>query len=326
MEGRSVLVRHVAEADLLDLAQDEKHLELWRRVSPTCYMCAPLRAGNRIAGAIALFSGEERRRYDVADLALLDEIASRASLAMENARLYYQARHAIALRDDVLAIVSHDLRNPLATISMALARLEEEPERSAPKRAELLHIAHESADSMQSMIQDLLDVASIDAGHLSVERVNADLVILLVQAGALFEQLFADQGIDFALDVPEYLPRVAVDRERILQLLGDLLSNALKFTPAGGHVTLSARDKGNEVVVSVRDTGCGIPHDDLPHLFDRFWFSRRGAKARGTGLGLSIAKGIVEAHGGRIWADTVEGAGSVFSFTLPVSDESPRTA
>jgi signal transduction histidine kinase len=80
------------------------------------------------------------------------------------------------------------------------------------------------------------------------------------------------------------------------------------------------------VVVSVRDTGRGIPHDDLPHLFDRFWHSRRGAKARGTGLGLSIAKGIVDAHGGRIWADTVEGAGSVFSFTVPVSEESPRTA
>jgi len=326
IDGRSVLVRHVAEADLSDLAQDEEHLKLWRRVAPTSYMCAPLRAGDRIAGAIALVAGKGRRPYDAADLALLDEIASRASLAMENARLYDEARHATALRDDVLAIVSHDLRNPLATISMALGRLEAESDPTDTRHAELLGIARESAEWMQRMIQDLLDVASIDAGRLSVEPASADMVVVLVQAGTLFEQLLADQGIRFALDLPEFLPQVSVDQERILQLVGNLLSNAAKYTPAGGRITLSARDAGREIVVSVRDTGSGIPHNDVPHLFDRYWHARRTAKTRGTGLGLSIVKGIVDAHRGRLWVDTIEGTGSVFSFALPVPRESPRSA
>jgi signal transduction histidine kinase len=280
-------------------------------------MCAPLLAGGGITGAIALVAGVGRRHYDHSDLALLDEIACQASLAMENARLFAKARHATTLRDDVLAVVSHDLRNPLAAISMVIGRLEEVPELKGENPTRLLHIARDSIEWMQHMIQDLLDVASIDAGRLSIEPASTDLVILLVQAGTLFERLFADQAITFGLDLPEWLPPVRADYERILQVVGNLLSNAAKFTPPTGQVTLSAHAREHEVVVSVRDTGRGVPPSDLPHLFDRFWHARRGAKVRGTGLGLSIAKGIVDAHGGRIWIDTPRASGSVFSFALP---------
>jgi signal transduction histidine kinase len=116
------------------------------------------------------------------------------------------------------------------------------------------------------------------------------------------------------------------DPERIRQLIGNLLSNAVKFTPAGGRVTLSARDCGKEILVSVEDGGPGIPTEDLPHLFDRFWHARRTARVGGTGLGLNIAKGIVEAHGGRIWVETAEGVGSTFFFSLPHATAGPAVA
>jgi len=228
------------------------------------------------------------------------------------------------LREDVLATVSHDLRTPLATMSMTLARLRGSAQADGKTRARLLRIARESLDWMQRMVQDLLDAASIEAGQLLIHATAKDPIIVLVRAGALFEHLFADQDVAFSVDLPEVLPRVEVDEQRILQVLGNLLSNAAKFTPSGGRVILSARARAGEIVVGVRDTGPGIPRADVPHLFDRFWSARRGEERHGTGLGLAIAKGIVEAHGGRIRVETAEGAGSQFSFTLPLALETQR--
>lgn len=286
VDGRSVLACSPFDADVTALAADEYRSVNGAQLTPTSYMTAPFRAGNRVIGAIALVATAGSRRFDALDLALLDEIASQASLAMENARAYEVARRATALRDDVLAVVSHDLRNPLASMAMALASLEREPAPDRERRIELLRILRESVDWIRRMIQDLLDVASIEAGRLSVEPTSSDLVILLVRAAAMFEQAFANQNIDFILELPDHLPRVAVDHERLLQLVGNLLANAAKFTPAGGRVALEAHDRGREVVVSVRDTGRGIPPEDVPRLFDRYWSARRGARARSTGLRL----------------------------------------
>ena len=234
------------------------------------------------------------------------------------------SERASMLREDVLATVSHDLRTPLATMAMTLARLRAGGRENQKTRQRLLRIARESLDWMQRMVQDLLDAASIEAGQLLIQATPKDPIIVLVRAGALFERLFDDQDVTFSLELPEVLPTVEVDEQRILQVLGNLLSNAAKFTPSGGRVILSARARAAEIVVGVRDTGPGVPHDDVPHLFDRFWSARRGGERRGTGLGLAIAKGIVEAHGGRIRVQTAEGAGSEFSFTLPIAMETQR--
>jgi PAS domain S-box-containing protein len=235
----------------------------------------------------------------------------------ERVQLDATARRATALRDEMLAIVSHDLRNPLAAISTALALLEDSPEPTGQRRMKLLRIARESSEWMDRMIRDLLDIASIDSGRLSIERQSVDAVILLVRAHALFEPMFTAKRIQFTLDVPERLPRIELDEDRILQLIGNLLSNAAKFTGPKGRVTLSARHTGAELIVTVQDTGPGIRRADLPHVFDRFWHGRQTVPVGGTGLGLSIAKGIVDTHGGRIWVDTEEGIGSRFSFSLP---------
>lgn len=228
---------------------------------------------------------------------------------------------------DILAVVSHDLRNPLATIAMAISRLGDGNEVPERRRTECLKLANASIEWMQRMIQDLLDAASIDAGRLSVDQRDSDLVVLLVLAASMFEDRCAEQGITLTTELPERLPRVNVDGDRILQLVGNLMSNAVKFAPGGSRITLAVVDRGRDVVVSVRDEGPGIPADHVPHLFDRYWHARRGARAQGTGLGLCIAKGIAEAHQGHLWVETVEGFGSTFLFSLPHAEsQTPRSS
>lgn len=319
LEGRPTLQRHVTDEDLRRISQDEEHLQLWRSLAPTSYLCVPLAVSGRVFGALGLVAGPGRRRYDKEDLSLISQLAARAALAIDNARLYAQARRASALRDEALAMVTHDLRNPLATIQMATTRLEEEHDAAPDRRAQLLQITRQSLDWMHRMIQDLLDVASIDAGRLSVERVRTNVADALKSAGLQFESAFAQRGIRFLADVPDTLPLVEADEDRIRQLLANLLSNAAKFASQNGRVTLVARSQEGELTVSVSDDGPGIPPHQVPNVFTRFWHARRGAATRGTGLGLSIAKGIAEAHGGRIWVESREGEGSTFFFAIPVA-------
>jgi PAS domain S-box-containing protein len=315
--GEAEMVEHVTDDDLRVVAQDEHHLDVLRALRVRSCLGLPLVARDRTLGAITLIRDGSREPFSAADLALGKEIARRAALAIDNAHLFRQARRATELRDRVMSIVSHDLRTPLTSISMALAPFElGEPGPDTLSR--LVRVARQSIELMERMIHDLLDVASIDRGTLSIERGPEDLESLLSRACATVSAQLAEDGIAITLDVPPGLPRADADAERILQVVGNLLSNAGKFAARGGHVSLAARAAGEELVVSVRDDGPGIPANMQPHIFDRFWHSRRGARARGIGLGLSIAKAIVDAHGGRIWVDSVEGEGSTFSFTLPV--------
>lgn len=333
-EGRSYLSKHAlqtgqpdlvtlsTEEQLRSVAGDEGHLAVLRALRVMSSLCLPLVARGRTLGAITLVRDQSAEPFAEADVELGKEIARRAGLAIDNAHLYRQARRATELRDQILGIVSHDLRTPLTSIAMAIDSLEHH----GIELPQLIKITRQSIDRMERMIQDLLDVASIDAGRLSIDRGPEDLSAVLGQAVSVFAGLFAEEGIHLTADVPGQLPRADADGERILQVVGNLLSNAAKFAPRGGHVTLSARDCGEEILVSVRDDGPGIPADQVPHIFDRFWHSRRAARTRGTGLGLSIAKAIVDAHGGRIWVNTAEERGSTFFFSLPVFRRTPSGA
>jgi signal transduction histidine kinase len=173
-----------------------------------------------------------------------------------------------------------------------------------------------SVDWMNRLMQDLLDVTSIEAGRLSVD---AEPMAVHHATGAVIS-MFADRAAaaDVILqnEVATTLPWVFADASRVTQVLANLVSNALRFTPAGGRITIGAVAEEHRVTVLVRDTGVGIPEKDLPHVFDRFWHARRGNEARGHGLGLAIAEGIARAHGGRIWVESVAGQGTTFFFTL----------
>jgi PAS domain S-box-containing protein len=253
---------------------------------------------------------------------ILRDISERVRAEEELRVLADRMRQAAASRDEVMALVSHDLRNPLSTIEICLSGLRDEPPPPPNMAAELVTLAQESATLMSRMIQDLLDIASIDAERLSIERVPQPVPPILARAVEMHRMIAAEQHITLSLDIPATIREQSVDAdaERIVQVLSNLIGNACKFTRAGGHVSVSAQALPAAIQITVRDTGQGIPVDAIPHVFDRFWHARRGAAQRSTGLGLAIVKGIVEAHDGRIWVESTVGAGSAFHFTLPESD------
>ncbi len=251
--------------------------------------------------------------------AILRDVSERVRREEELQVLAERMRKAAGARDEVMALVSHDLRNPLSTMSMCLSALHDEPPPTPDMAHGLVMLAEEAALLMSRMIQDLLDIASIDAGQLSIERTEQAVGPTLEQAVEMHRPIAGEQEIALVMDLPPGLEEhmLMIDRERIVQALSNLIGNGCKFTRAGGSVTVSAVALADAVQVTVRDTGRGIPVDAIPHVFDRFWHARRGAAQRSTGLGLAIVRGIIEAHGGRIWVESTLGEGSAFHFTLP---------
>ncbi len=248
-----------------------------------------------------------------------EEAAQQRRLAVENARLARAAEAAAREREDVLAIVSHDLKNPLATVRLSAAVLQQKLLRLPGGEGLAGRVAamDRAAVHMLGLITELLDAARLDAGQpLAVKPRPEPVGELLGEALALVEPQATRAGLRLEQHLAPGLMALC-DRERILQVLANLLGNAVKFTPAGGTVTVEARSEAGEVRVAVRDTGPGIPEHEQPRLFVRYW-QARGTAHRGSGLGLYIARGLVEAHGGRLWVESVPGAGSTFTFTLPL--------
>jgi signal transduction histidine kinase len=316
--GQAELITDVAEDYLLSVTQDEQHLAALRSFSPQSILCVPLIAHDRTLGAITLIRDHSAPGFDAGDLRFMQEIARRAAQAIDNAWLYHEARRVSQQRDHVLGVVSHDLGNALSAIAMCTTALTGAAGDAPEKRAALLATIRNSTDWMRRLIADLVDVASIEAGRLSFDPVVVDPVLLSAHAVHLYEPVAEQNGVHLSLHVPEVLPPVKADQARLLQVLSNLLTNALHVTSSGGEITVMAQRDEESVRFSVRDNGPGIPTEHVPHIFDRFWRYRRGDGQRGVGLGLAIARGIVDAHGGRIWVETALGTGTTFHFTIPV--------
>jgi light-regulated signal transduction histidine kinase (bacteriophytochrome) len=236
------------------------------------------------------------------------------------ARQVARAQRAVQLRDDLVAVVSHDLRSPLGVVQLqstlllrAAAGLQKiEASQNIYAAAERMQRA---AERMATLIRDLLDVAKIEAGRFQLQ-IRAESVAEIVSENLLImEPLATAKQISLQEEVVAS-GMIRADRERVFQILSNLLGNAVKFTPSGGIVKMRVERSGDDVLFTVADTGPGIREGDAPHVFERYWHRRRGAQD-GTGLGLFIAKGLVEAHGGRIWVDSSAGNGARFMFTLP---------
>ncbi|RKH16158.1 PAS domain-containing sensor histidine kinase, partial [Corallococcus sp. CA047B] len=245
----------------------------------------------------------------------IQDITERKRMEQSWHLLLEKSQQATRVRDQVLRIVAHDLRAPLNVIALSAGVLRKGlPEGRALQRP--LDSLEKSLQRANRLIQDLLDVARMEGGGLSVEREALEVAPLVREAVELHRALAEARSLHLVALIPEGLPRVLADRERTLQIFSNLIGNALKFTPEGGSITLCVEAEGDQVRFSVRDTGSGIPPEDLPHLFKPFWQAHARRK-EGAGLGLAIVKGLVEAHGGELSVQSLPGAGSTFSFTLP---------
>jgi PAS domain S-box-containing protein len=285
-------------------------------LSPRSLICVPLVDSGKPIGALTLVTSGSGRRYDEADLSLAADVARRAAVVVEHARLFHQAEQATRARDDVLAVVAHDLRNPLNTVTMAISlMLETTPVERTQERSQQ-EIVRRAADRMNRMIQDLLDVKRMESGHLTIDLKPESADVLVNDTIEMLRPLAAGSSIVLEANVSADLPPVLADTARIQQVLSNLVGNAVKFTPRQGRITVAADRLEAEIRFAVIDTGPGIPPEQVPHIFGRFW-QANSSDRRGIGLGLAIAKGIVEAHQGRIWVESQVGLGSTFYFTLP---------
>jgi signal transduction histidine kinase len=230
------------------------------------------------------------------------------------------------VRDDVLRIVAHDLRNPIAAIIASTAALRMQngkgtaSSRKQNGKSDVINEIDMSANRMSCLIQDILDVTRLRTGRLPLKLDCVDTAEITSDVQMEERPLAKAASIEIRLNREPELPAVLADRHRLLQVFENLLGNAIKFTEPGGKVTLTASTHDNDVLFSVADTGPGISQDQLPHVFELFW-QASGRADQGTGMGLAIAKGIVEAHGGRIWVTSTPGKGTTFFFTIP---EAPK--
>jgi len=331
--GEPVVLRDVPP-DFLDRMYEHapEVQEYVRKVRPRSAMSLPLSVRGRVLGALNFGVSGDRPPYTDDDIELARELAHLAALALEHARLYKAERRAVNAREEILSVVSHDLKTPLNTVLVGARAIEAELRRGEPLDAadrEILErqvrVILRAIAGMDGLISDLLDAARLDAGTFSIDTLSVDLTAVIRRTLDLLEPQAraADVSLEWAGD--RSVPEIRGDAARIGQVLSNLVANGIRHAPRGGTVGIRAEPVGSDVLVTVSDTGPGIPPERLERLFDRFWQADRedGRPRDGAGLGLWIARGIVEAHGGRIRAESEIGAGTRFYFTLPRLDGPP---
>jgi signal transduction histidine kinase len=273
------------------------------------------------AEPLPMFRGYESGAVDVLFKPINPEILrQKAAVFFELHRQREQLQQAVQAREDALAIVSHDLRTPLAVLHTTTTLL------LNPKynlSAEQIREQHErirrNVDLMNRMIDDLMDMVSLRTGVLSIDPKSIVVNDALRDAVTAHEAPARDKGLSLTYDAGTDVMRAEADRARLMQLFQNLIGNAIKFCKPGDSVTVTSRTRGTEAQIEIADSGPGIAADDLPHIFDPYYSASRKHQKTGTGLGLYIAKGIVDAHGGQIRCNSEPGVGTTFNVTLPLA-------
>ena len=293
--------------------------------APATLVAIPLIHRDEVVGALGV-SFSDVTAVGAADQAFTLLLAQATADALYRARGFdtereqrHEAELAARAREEVLGVVAHDLRNPIHLLG-STAELLADPKLEENERPDLLQVSKRAVRQMDRLIGDLLDTARLQAGRFSLQLKDVKASRMLRQAEETFRQMAADKKIQFEVSVPAQDLTLRADEDRAAQVLGNLLGNAFKFTPAGGRVTLSVSRSDGDAQFHVADTGPGLSEEQIGRLFERFWQGRPGDR-RGVGLGLTIARGIVEAHAGRMWVDSTPGNGSTFSFSLPLASQ-----
>jgi len=319
--GHSIMAAEVTEADLHRAAQDEQHLRILLRLRPRSSMVAPLRARGRTLGAMAVASVEGGRPpFDGEDLALVEQLAARAALAVDNARLFHQAAEANRSKANFLAIMSHELRTPLNAILGYADLLDAET--AGPlvdgQRGHLDRI-RTAARHLSSIIEEILAYARLEAGRERLVPEPVELGTIMGEAADLIRPAMAERGLDLAVVVPERPHVVATDAAKLRQIVLNLLGNAMKFTDHGG-VRLRLEVRNGIALLRVRDSGVGIAPEHLERIFEPFWQVEQNStrRAGGTGLGLAVTRRLAELLGGELEVESAPGRGSTFTLRLPL--------
>jgi PAS domain S-box-containing protein len=278
----------------------------------------PLLIGGELTGVLVSFF---RHPLEQEVFEVLGTLSALVAVAINDAHLYDKARRALLARDEMLAIVSHDLRNPLGAIALSSALLLREGPRELAQQA--LRIQR-CAERMDQLTSDLLDLSAIETGRLTIARTEQHVRAVAAEAVEALQPLADEKHVRLTNEAQRSEAVVSCDFARIVQVLSNLIGNAIKFTDPGGEITVRVMEDEDRITYVVSDTGAGIAEIDLPHIFDRYWKGNAGT--RGVGLGLAIAKGLVDAHGGTLWAESRLGHGSTFSFTLPTKAAAQRAA
>lgn len=229
-----------------------------------------------------------------------------------------ELRRLEMIRQDFISNISHELRTPIASVKALAETLNEGAIGDTSVAKDFLSRINVEADKLAQMVQELGELSRIESGEVPLQKRRINIADAIEHAVDRLKAQSDRAGLNLDIDIPPTLPKIMADEARVEQVLVNLIHNAIKFTPSGGGISISAKARDNDIMVSVADTGVGIPADDLPRIFERFYKADKSRTGGGTGLGLAIAKHIVEAHGGRIWAESVEGRGSTFNFTLPL--------
>ena len=325
--GESKLVENITDELLVALTVDEEHLAIARGLGLRSWISAPMTARGKTLGAISVVHGESGRHHNGEDLPLLEELARRAGMAVDNARLFQEAEAANRTKDEFLATLSHELRTPLTAISgwarmLQLGMTDESTTRTA------IDTIVRSAQMQGELIDDLLDLSRVVAGKLHLDIVTIDLVPLLRELLDSARPAAQAKEITTTLDCNAVAVLVRGDERRVRQIVWNLVTNAIKFTGAGGTVTIVLEVRGGQAHIEVRDTGKGIGAEFLPYVWERFRQadSSTSREYGGLGLGLAVVRHLVELHGGTVTVTSGgEGKGSTFTVELPLARLTPAT-
>jgi PAS domain S-box-containing protein len=319
--GHPAMITDISDGMLVNCARDEAHLQQLRHAGLKSSITVPLKAGTEVVGVLTFLTAGSGRRYHEADLTLAQELAYRAGIAIENARLYNAARAADRHKDEFLAVLAHELRNPLAPIRTALQLIRMPPD-DPERRERACEVMDRQVLHMVRLVDDLLDVSRITSGKIELRKGREDLAAVVHRAVETSRPMIEAAGHQLSVSLPAEPIFVEADATRLAQVFSNLLNNAAKYTPRGGTVSISAEGEDGAAVVRVRDSGEGIPADMLTRIFDMFsQVDRSVEKAHGgLGIGLTLAKRLVELHDGIIEAASEgPGTGSEFVVRLPIS-------
>ncbi len=318
-KGESRMIPRIPQNFLRNITANNEHYRILQKLKPTSFLAVPLKVWDRTMGAITLVAVEHSRTYNKKDLVLAEDLARRAAVAVDNARLYQSAQKAIEMRDEFLSIASHELRTPLTSIKafiQILCRQFENKKQSSTYR--YLEKTQQHIDRLTGLINDLLDVTRIQAGKLMLHKTEFDIDNLMTE---VIEDNQAITTTHTILKKNTIHQKISADRNRLHQVLENLLMNAIKYSPQSNKVIVKTEVKRRNVIVSIQDFGLGIPKHQLSRVFERF-FRGQGQTSdqflSGVGLGLYISSEIIKRHKGQIGVESKVGKGSTFYFSLPL--------